>query len=924
MDQERHLERINHRLAALSRVNHAILRAREDKEQLLLEACQIIHGELAYSFVWLGELLQADEIETQAYKGSLNGQASHGEDEAIIEWAARIARSAARVQQRVIERLPIEPSSARTGSEWVLAAFPTPLSYSELISPTLVLVVGTAAMQEIECEELQILQELNGDLALAVDSIAAEERSRRAEEALRISEDRFRRLAEHSLVGIVLIQNDLYRYVNPAFVRMFGYDSPHEIIDRLGPLDLTAPECREIVAENVAKRVSGQVRAVQYQYRGKRKDGTAIDIEEHGARTIHAQRLAVIATVMDVTAREASRRRLEALSRAGLVLARAQTPEQALEKAAEQVAEIWPCAAVTIGLIDQQRLKVAAQITNGEIADTVGARIQAGATVADLPIIQRILEMRESVIVDLGRPFEPSGAGDGAVLAGPAAPLWPHTATGVPLIVRGELIGFIVAEATADRPLANEDAQHLRLFADHVAATYQHLHLISHLEQERNRLRILNQLSHTLSETLLLQEVVERAVHQTSRALEADICLLYLWDATSETLVAVAAEGLRAAAFSRLNAELRNNPGIPWTDWMTPGHSDCTLLKAPRSRQWTSVVGLDPACTATFDQPLEARGETIGFISFSRHGRRFTPADTALISTLSVPIALAIQNVRFYEWISHQAELTSEALRRQEELDQMKDELIQNISHELRTPLALVMGYAEMLDTGQLGPVLIAEQSDAIGVIARRSRMLRSLVEDISLLWNVDRTVETREFVDLCKTVEMAIREFASQAQERNLELSGEWPEHPVVVTGVPIHIRRVLDNLLGNSLKFTRSGGQIDVRLWIEEHSACLSVTDDGIGVPDDKLSRIFERFYQVDGSAKRRYGGTGLGLALVKAIVESHNGTIQAISPVREDAERPGTQITIRLPLASTPAVDYGVERRGAARRAEAGSVS
>jgi PAS domain S-box-containing protein len=908
---ERHLQRSNRRLAARSRVNHAILKTRDDKQRLLAEACQIIHSELSCGFVWLGELLADGQLQTQACTSSLGDQPPAPLAGEIPGWAAEIARNAALAQIPVVEHRAGDLRATGAESGMTLAAFAAPLSYSDLLKPTLVLVVGVAPTQELDDADLQALRELNGDLGLAVDSIAAEERSKRAEQALRISEDRFRRLAEHSLVGIVLIQNDLYRYVNPAFVRIFGYSSPLEIIDRLGPLDLAAPESREVVAENVAKRVSGQVRAVRYQYRGLRKDGTTVEIEEHGARTIHAQRTAVIATVMDITAREASRRRLEALSHAGLALARTQTPQQALEQAAEQIAEIWPCIAVTIVLIEQQRLTVAVQRAGADARDTVGARIRAGATVADLGLVQRIFETREAVIVDLGPTLEPPRGHDGATLEITTPGLKARPGAGIPLMVRDELIGFIVVEAPADQPLGDEDAQHLRLFADHVAATYQHLHLISDLEEERNRLRTLSVLSHTLSETLLLQDVVERAVQQTSRALQADISLLYVWDPAARTLVAVAAEGLTVTALSRLNARLRHNPRSSWSDWMAPAGQASTTDMANGRAHWAYVEGLDPKTSCTLDQALEARGETVGFIAFSRQRQRpFDAADVALISTLSVPIALAIQNVRFYEWITHQAEMTSEALHRQEELDRMKDELIQNISHELRTPLALVMGYAEMLDSGQLGPVP-AQQADAISVIARRSRMLRSLVEDISLLWNVDRTVQAKEVVDLRVTVETAIREFASQAREHNLELHGEWPDHPVIAAGVPIHIRRVLDNLIGNALKFTPPGGKINVRLSLQGEWATLSVTDTGIGVPGDKLSRIFERFYQVDGSAKRRYGGTGLGLALVKAIIEAHGGTIQAISPVTQDPGRPGTEVTIRLPALSTPQSSGGTER-------------
>jgi PAS domain S-box-containing protein len=879
--QERHRQQATHRLATSSRLRRAILTTREDKEQLLVEACQIIREEMGYCFVWLGELLARGEIQAHACECAVNGQRAFMIEARITEAVARIARTSATTQEPLVECLASDPCLGDLAEEVVLAAFAAPLSYSDLLQPTLMLAVGAEQTREMTNAERQALQSLTSDLGLAVDAIAADERSKRAEDALRMSEDRFRHLAEHSLVGIVLIQNDLYRYVNPAFARMFGYDSPHEIIDRLGPLDLTAPESREVVAENVAKRVLGQVRAVRYQYRGLRRDGTRIDVEEHGARTIHARSLAVVATVMDVTARETSRRRLEALSHAGLALALAQTPGQVLEKAAELVAEIWSCASVTIVLCDQGALTVAVQITSENSTAAVGARVAASAAAGDLDFINCLLETPESVLVDGGHP------------------LAPHPITNLPLIVRGELIGFIVIETATDRHPDDEGTQQLQLFADHAAITYQHLHLISNLEEERNRLAIVSRLSHTLSETLLLPDVVERAVKQTSRALNADICLLYLWDSDAQTLVAVAAHGLPDTALSKINARLADQPLIPWTDWMTVHSGEAVPAGMLHSPHWALVPDVNLDTTCTHDRALEARSETIGFISFSRHqSRPFTLADADLIATLSMPIAMAVQNVRFYQWVTHQAELKSEALRRQEELDRMKDELIQNISHELRTPLALVMGYAEMLNTRELGP-LQDEQADAIGIIARRSRMLGSLVEDISLLWNTNRSVEAREVVDLRATAEVTVREFTGPAQDGELDLYGEWPEQPVIIVGVPLHIRRMLDNLIGNSLKFTQPGGRIDLKLSVVKGLATLSVTDTGIGVPAEKLDRIFERFYQVDGTTKRRYGGTGLGLALVKSIVEAHSGTVEAESPISDDPERPGTRIVIRLPV-------------------------
>jgi signal transduction histidine kinase len=302
------------------------------------------------------------------------------------------------------------------------------------------------------------------------------------------------------------------------------------------------------------------------------------------------------------------------------------------------------------------------------------------------------------------------------------------------------------------------------------------------------------------------------------------------------------------------------------------------------------------ACT--LELPLEAHGELVGMLSFLTDSEGFDRPDMELAKALGVPVALAIQNARFYERAAKQADMMTEALHRQEELDHMKDELIQNISHELRTPLSLVMGYAEMLWSGELGTVP-REQQAAVGVIARRSRMLSRLVEDIALLWHLERRTAQREVVDLREIVTITVTDFQARAEENSLTLSARMPKEAVMIQVVPLQIRRLLDNLIGNSLKFTPPGGSLDVTLEVIGDCAELAVSDTGIGVPTEKLQQIFERFYQVNGSPRRKYGGTGLGLALVKAIVEMHGGSIHAESPITDDPAGPGTRIAVRLPL-------------------------
>ena len=902
MDHDNHLRRTNRMLTGLSRVNQALLRVREDRRRLLREASCIIHEQFLYELVWLGEINRRGEVLYGASAGVLPGEpgTSAAADAGPVAQPFSInsalsalrdvtVRAATENEAIVSESISLNHPDC-TSLDWSISAIPVPIDPNT----TFVLMACAPQGREFDSEEINILVEMAGNLGMALETMEIQIRSQSAEQALRVSEDRFRRLAESSLVGIVLIQNDLYRYVNPSFAEMFGYRSPSEIIDRLGPLDLAAPESRELVNTNVQKRVLGQIRAARYQYHGLRKDGTVFEVEEHGARTIHAQRLAVVATVLDVTAREASRRRIEALSRAGLVLSQAQTPQQALSRAVEQVAAILPCDAATIVTFDRQSRRPDFLISHPHSGGAIHEMISSGEYLTHEDRLRHLLETQESVVVLRA----------GARLTSTDTATCSYAAA--PLVVRGELIGLLAVEAQQIGRFNSEDGRHLRLFADHVAATLQHLRLISSLEAERTRLQTVNRLSRMLSETLLLQEVATRALRQIGTAIGANVSLLYLWDAPSETFSAVAAEGLHPSALVKLNAALASRKttiarrvGQNIESRSTASDADLVYL------DWESlelIPGKDSIDTSeiacTLELPLEAHGELVGMLSFLTDSEGFDTPDTELAKALGVPVALAIQNARFYERAARQADMMAEALHRQEELDHMKDELIQNISHELRTPLSLVLGYAEMLWSGELGPVP-SEQQAAVGVIARRSRMLSRLVEDIALLWHLERRTAQKEIVDLREIVMITVADFQARAEENSLTLSARMPKEVVMIEVVPSQIRRLLDNLIGNSLKFTPPGGSLDVTLQIIEDWAEMAVSDTGIGVPSDKLQQIFERFYQVNGSPRRKYGGTGLGLALVKAIVEMHGGSINAESPITDDPARPGTKFAVRLPL-------------------------
>ncbi|MCC6957981.1 MAG: hypothetical protein IT316_14370 [Anaerolineales bacterium] len=224
------------------------------------------------------------------------------------------------------------------------------------------------------------------------------------------------------------------------------------------------------------------------------------------------------------------------------------------------------------------------------------------------------------------------------------------------------------------------------------------------------------------------------------------------------------------------------------------------------------------------------------------------------------------------------------ALERLSELNQLKSNFIANISHELRTPLTHIKGYLDILAEGELGP-LTAEQQKALAVLKKAENRLERLIEDLiqfSLSGRGDLGLNLRE-ADTARLIEAAVersRHKASQ-QEVSLEMSLPGALPPVYVD--EDKIGWVLMQLLDNALKFTPKGGQVTIHaVLIQKDLINFAVSDTGIGIPEERIPEIFEPFHQLDGSATRSYQGTGLGLAMVKRIIEAHGSRIQVKSTV------------------------------------------
>jgi PAS domain S-box-containing protein len=279
--------------------------------------------------------------------------------------------------------------------------------------------------------------------------------------------------------------------------------------------------------------------------------------------------------------------------------------------------------------------------------------------------------------------------------------------------------------------------------------------------------------------------------------------------------------------------------------------------------------------------PLTVQGRTMGAITMARSesGRRFDEEDVRIAEDAASRTALAVDNARAY------AELQA--------ANQLKDEFLATLSHELRTPLNAILGYSRMLRSGILKE---DRREQALETLERNASSLTQMVEDVL---DVSRIAAGKirlhvQPVDLATVLRDALATITPAADAKGVRLEPILEPHVGPVSGDPDRLQQVIWNLLSNAVKFTARGGRVQLRLQRVNSHVEVTVSDTGIGIREDFLPHLFERFRQGDSTTTRMHGGLGLGLAIARRIVELHGGRIEALSP----GEGKGSTFRLKLP--------------------------
>ncbi|MBC7911629.1 MAG: GAF domain-containing protein [Pyrinomonadaceae bacterium] len=469
----------------------------------------------------------------------------------------------------------------------------------------------------------------------------------------------------------------------------------------------------------------------------------------------------------------------------------------------------------------------------------------------------------------------------------------------VPMLIKRELIGFIYV---ANRPggFRQRDVRLLEIFAAQAAETIANARLFATIQAQAEREAIVNRLLLTLQQASDPQRGVEIIVERVGEVLGLDRCVVMLQgeNETPSYYSEWCAENVL-----RLSNDAEVRERSPVGHWIQVHRQPLVVADASSHSLAAGVEDIIERINlkSLAVVPIIHHGRVIGTLSGhqTRAHRRWAEDDVDLLTAVAMQIGGTLENARLI------AELR--------EASRLKDEFLATISHELRTPLTAIRGWVDLLSEN---PALEDDQElqDGINVIQNSAVSLSQLISDLLDLSRIQRKVLRLDCKPLAinEPVLDAVQSVRQAAVARNLELKLELGENLPVINADAHRLQQVLWNLLHNAIKFTPEGGQISIRSRLldtteyligdDEESdrnisrwIVLEVSDTGEGIPPDFLPYVWDRFRQADGSSTRRHGGLGIGLALVKELVEAHGGQVEAKSEGR------GAIFIVRLPVTS-----------------------
>jgi len=543
-------------------------------------------------------------------------------------------------------------------------------------------------------------------------------------------------------------------------------------------------------------------------------------------------------------------------------------PSEVLTQVVQRCAQVFETDACLVHLAENDLLTLRASHYGNPEERALAEALWSKSTSAREGLLGRAIGMSQAITRSQVEPEQFAAAGDADYFSSREWLI-------APLRVKGRVLGTLTLVSRQNhRSFSGQDVTVAQEIANQAAAALENA-------------RLYHEVNRRLEEASLIQAVaLGGAAGQPFDAIVADATerLRHLWDSRQLGFLFADEVGMLRLhpSYVGVSADLkriiriRHGEGV--VGWVAQKGLPAVIGDVAQDSRYIATAADTRSEMAA---PLAAGERVIGVINVeSSRLNAFSMNDVQLLSALAGQLALILDNLQAHQNLAERAEQLQAAYAELAEAERLKEQLVQNLSHELRTPMTFVKGSVELMQEEAFGP-LPPKLREPLTIVHEKTFTVERLVERIVTLQAVSPESLALSPITLTELAHEALARWRSLALQAGIELDLQVPTRLPTIAGDRKQLNEAFDNLISNAIKFSPQGGRVGLCVSEDEGLVHVQVADHGIGIPPDKLSKVFDRFYQVDGSTRRRFDGAGVGLAVARQIVESHGGRIWAESP-------------------------------------------